>query len=184
MRSCLLSLLAIPALLAGCSPALDWREVHSTAGNYTIMMPARPVTATRSINLAGTPVDMHMTGSRVGDVTFAVGTATLPTVEAALAVLPAMREKLIQNMQGTITKEHVLAVPRGNQDGAFVVHEILAHGPATHMEHDQAHTLYLRLTAINQQVYQLLISGPADRIKEEDAAVYFSSFRLLCTGNC
>src|SRR5690606_24642356 len=111
-------------------------------------------------------------------VAFAVGTAELPNTAAAHQALAAMQEALVRNMHGVVTTDRTLAVPRGTQGGAMVVREIHANGPASAATTNQARTMRVRLTAVGQRVYQILISGPTQRIDDEVATVYFSSFRL------
>ena len=175
-RSLLYAALALT--LAACTPALDWREVRSEDGGYAILMPARPTTASRTIDLDGLAVAMTMTGAEVNGVAFAVGTAELPNAAAAHQALAAMQEALVRNMHGAVTADRTLAVPRGTQGGAMVVREIHANGPASPATHGQARTMRVRLTAVEQRVYQILISGPQNRIDDDMATLYFSSFRL------
>lgn len=175
-RSLLCAALAL--VLAACTPALDWREVRSEDGGYAILMPARPATASRTIDLDGLAVVMSMTGAEVDGVAFAVGTAELPNATAARQALTAMQQALVRNMHGVVTADRTLAVPRGTQGGSMVVREIHANGPASAATNGQSRVMRVRLTAVEHRVYQVLISGPAQRIDDDMATIYFSSFRL------
>lgn len=61
------------ALLAGCTPGHDWREVRNSDAAFVVLMPAKPSTLTRQIDLDGVKVSMTMTAAEIDTVTYAVG---------------------------------------------------------------------------------------------------------------
>ena len=69
---------ALALLLAGCSPALNWRTVPLTEAGLTITLPCKPDQATRTVELAGAPVALAMVGCDADGATFAVSHAALP----------------------------------------------------------------------------------------------------------
>jgi hypothetical protein len=80
------------ALTAGCSPALDWREVRPDDSGAMLLMPCKPASHARRLPLAGAPVAWTLYACSAGEVTWALGFADLgdPTrVGAALAELEA-----------------------------------------------------------------------------------------------
>ena len=72
---CLVPILLAGALLAGCNPTYNWREVASQDGRFTALFPAKPTTFTRPVDVDGMRVQMTMTAAEVDGATFAVGTA-------------------------------------------------------------------------------------------------------------
>lgn len=79
---------ALASCLAACTPGLDWRELQPTDAPMVFMMPAKPSTLTRTIDLNGLPVRMQMTGARARDMTFTAAWADLRR-DAAPAEAPA-----------------------------------------------------------------------------------------------
>ncbi|MBN3728099.1 hypothetical protein G3N92_28425, partial [Burkholderia sp. Ac-20379] len=78
-----LAVLGLAALLAAaCTPALDWRTLHSDAG-YTIDLPAKPTLDAREIAIGGAPMTMRMQAAHVSGAVFAVGTVMLPDARPA-----------------------------------------------------------------------------------------------------
>ena len=68
---------ALALLLAGCSPALNWRTVPLPEAGLTITLPCKPDQATRTVELAGAPVALAMVGCDADGATFAVSHAAL-----------------------------------------------------------------------------------------------------------
>jgi hypothetical protein len=57
---------------AGCTPALDWREVRPPDSSVVLLMPCKPVEQTRRVALAGAPVRMSMHVCNAGGLTWAL----------------------------------------------------------------------------------------------------------------
>ena len=70
------------AALAACSPRFDWREFRSPDG-YAVLLPGRPQTVVRDIELDGIKAPMSMTSTGIGPTMFAVGVARLPAAAVA-----------------------------------------------------------------------------------------------------
>jgi hypothetical protein len=91
-------------LLAGCSPAYDWRDSRAPGGEYWVQFPAKPAAMTRQIHLESLEVDMTMQGARVKENAFTVATVPLPAQDGATAepsperILAAMREQMLRNI--------------------------------------------------------------------------------------
>jgi hypothetical protein len=65
----------VAAAVAGCSPALDWRETRLKGPGLEATFPCRPVGQARQVELAGRLVAMQLDGCEAGGRTFAVGWA-------------------------------------------------------------------------------------------------------------
>ena len=99
----LLATLAFVALGSGCSPEFNWRETRSEDHRFSVLLPARPATMSREIDLEGQRVQMTMIGARVDRALFTVGAVQLELPEAELAesrdrALAAMRSAMLRNI--------------------------------------------------------------------------------------
>jgi len=78
--------LALACVLAGCSPALDWRELRPAGTRLQALMPCKPETAVRRVPLAGADVEMHLSGCDAGGATFVIGWAAVPAPRLGMAL--------------------------------------------------------------------------------------------------
>lgn len=159
----LLPLPLLAMLLVGCTPTWNWREVRGTPIAFTVLLPAKPSTHARKVNLDGTEVTMTMTAAEVEGTTFAVGTAELPAASQTEKALQAMKTALVRNINGTIKKESAYAA--GDAHGI----QLEAEGKGRH--------LALRLVARDRFVYQVLVAGRADAVNQESTDTFLSSFK-------
>ncbi|MCD6681611.1 MAG: hypothetical protein LT102_13340 [Burkholderiaceae bacterium] len=164
--------------LGACHPAYDWREIHEPEAGYRILLPAKPVSMTRPIDLDGVAVTMSMTGARVDEALFTVGSVVLPSSdeETRAHATQAMRTAMERNVQGHETKVAQIEVPvldtAGRPAGSVA---------ATHVEVDgsvagePAH-MSATFVARGDRAWQVvLISPSADR---EAAKLFHESFRI------
>jgi hypothetical protein len=161
----LLSLFSLLAALSACSPPYNWREVHGDKLRFSVLLPAKPVSFSRQINLDGMVLEMTMTAAEVDSVSYAVGVAELDDAGQAPQALAAMRTALLNNIAG-VTQNAALP---GRADGAVDV-------VATGVVHSRAQRLMARLLARDKRIYQVLILGPANAITAERADMFFTSF--------
>ena len=167
-RSLLLAAVGILTLTA-CSPKFDWREVRANDAHFVILMPAKPATLSRPIDLNGTPVTMTMTAAEVDGVSFALGTAELADAAKAQAALSAMKTAMVKNINGSIRQEKPLpAIP----DTAI---ELEASGTGTD---GQPRLLLARFVARDKRVYQAVVIGREKNVSREAADTFLTSFKL------
>jgi hypothetical protein len=69
--------LVLAGLVAACSPEFNWRETRSPEQGFSVLLPARPASMSREIDLDGLRVVMTMTGARVDRALFTVGAIRL-----------------------------------------------------------------------------------------------------------
>lgn len=154
-----LILLFLAALLAACSPPLDWREVRGDKAPFSVLMPAKPSRLTRPVNLDGLQVEMSMTAAEAEGMTFAVGAAPLPDSTQAPHALDAMQRAMLNNIGGTVrqaTPERIDATGTANGKPAF---------------------LYARFTAKGQWVYQAVVLARDKAAPPEALDTFFQSFQ-------
>ncbi len=90
-------------LLTACNPSLNWREVQQKDHSLVALMPCKPVASGRKVNLGGQDVEMNLNSCTAADATFVVGTATVQTADATMA-LDHWKQAVLAN----------IAAPRGN----------------------------------------------------------------------
>lgn len=103
--------LVLAGLVAACSPEFNWRETRSPEQGFSVLLPARPASMSREIDLDGLRVDMTMTGARVDRALFTVGAIRLearaadraadPVADLAAThakALSAMRVAMLRNL--------------------------------------------------------------------------------------
>ncbi|MGI4847132.1 MAG: hypothetical protein ACRYGK_03205 [Janthinobacterium lividum] len=165
-----LCLASAALVLMACSPTFNWREVHGTAVPYTVLLPAKPASFTRQVNLDGQPVMMEMTAAKVGEVSFAVGSASLPDAAAAAKALTAMQKAMVRNIQGAQLEQHPLASRAGNPAGR----EIEASGTSSS---GQPVRLLARFIVRGNRVWQVVVLGATGNWPGEAAGVFLDSFK-------
>lgn len=162
-------LIAAIVLLSACSPKYNWREAHGGTVQFTVLLPAKPATFSRQIDLNGLPVTMTMTAAEIDGVTFAVGAAELPDAERASKALDSMQTALVNNIGGKLKEAHIA----GKQANVDRLLDIAADGVAR----GQPLLLQARLIAKGNRIYQVLIVGNAKDISAENAETFFTSFK-------
>lgn len=157
-------LLASLAWLQACNPTYNWRETRGPDAPYVVLMPAKPSTHSRPIDLNGIKVTMTMTAAEVDGVTFAVGSAELPDAAQAGAALAAMKTAMVRNLGGTVKQERQLAAP-----AAPGTSEIEVAG--------QGRLMLARFAARERRVYQAVVVGKEKEVSREAADTFLASFK-------
>ncbi|URV24563.1 hypothetical protein [Burkholderia gladioli] len=189
-RRLALSIAAALALgiAAGCTPALDWRTLHSEAG-YSIDLPAKPTLDARPVEIGGASMDMRMQAAHVEGAVFAVGTVILPDARPATqrAVLDALRAGLSRNLRAQAVEREV-AVPLaagGSTPGIELRLSGEPAGASGHGASDHAgasgaaagKTVVARLVARGAHVYQAVAIADAP-LPPEALDQFLGSFKL------
>ena len=163
--------LAAALLLGACSPDYNWREVRGKDAPFLVLLPGKPATHVRDIDLDGLRVSMSMTAAEVDGVTFAVGSAQVPGPEAVAPALAAMRTALVRNIRGTVTQEKSLPAPAG----AIAPVDIAARGTD---RGGQPILLFARFAARDTRVYQAIVVGNEKAVVPETVDTFMTSFKL------
>lgn len=154
--------------LVACSPRLDWREVHGAGVPFSVLLPAKPASSSRQVNLEGLPVSMTMTAADVDGIVFAVGTAELPDHATAMRALSAMKTALVRNIGGGIRRE--TASPAGT-----TVDIEAAGGRGS--DNGQPRLLIARFIVVDKRVYQLVVVGKEQAVSREAVDTFLASFK-------
>ena len=174
--SCRLASIALALTLTACTPKYDWREVHGAGVPFAVVMPAKPATYARPVNLDGVQVTMTMMSAEVDDVTFAVGTAELPDAAHALAALNAMKTALVKNIGGTINSEKSSALAQSSGAAAGQI-DIEASGAPGGNTGGQPRRLVARFVAIDKRIYQAVVVGREKAVTRDAVDTFLTSFK-------
>ncbi|MBI0327198.1 hypothetical protein I6G79_09045 [Burkholderia plantarii] len=177
-RGCLVLVLVMAAAVAGCSPSLDWRTLHSSESGYTIDLPARPTVDARTVEIGGAPLTMRMQAAHVAGAVFAVGTVMLPDASEAgrRAVLDALRAALSRNLHAQpVAREVVVPLAAGGSTPG--VELTIRGGPAGASDAAAGKTVVARLVARGTHVYQAVAIADAP-LPAEALDQFFGSLKL------
>lgn len=158
-------------MVAGCNPALNWREVRSNDAGYTVLLPAKPTSFERSVDLDGLKVMMNMTAAEANGASFAVATAVVADEAQRASALMAMQTAMTRNIQGEITEQKTITLKNGTS-----VIEIRAAGKAARK--GEPLVLFARFLMHGTRVYQVIALGPKDKLDAETADTFLNSFSL------
>ncbi|NIE66798.1 hypothetical protein [Burkholderia sp. Ax-1719] len=171
--SALLAVFSI-ALIA-CSPTYDWRTISNNTNGYSVDLPAKPGSDARSVDVDGTPMQMHMQTAEVGGAVFVIGTLDLPDAQAATQqkALGFLRDGLARNV-GVPPDARTVAVPLV-AGGSVPGFDMQLSGKAG--AKDETRTIHARLVAKGAHAYQLAIVG-REQPAVEQVDQFFQSFKL------
>lgn len=105
-----LTLTVLLALLAACSPSLDWRQVRPEGWGLVAAWPCRPSTQVRQVTLAGSAVAMSLMVCSAGPHSFAIASADMADPARVGPALAALGEAARINVQGVVESERAAAV--------------------------------------------------------------------------
>jgi len=164
--------MAVSIVLLACSPKYNWREVHDKTNSFVVLLPDKPVTASRSVNLGVETVNMTMTAAEVDGVSFAVGYADLSDIKLAQGALNAMQTSLLNNIHGTIVPGKTTPA---NKDNASDI-EATGTRPG---DNGSEHLLLLgHFVAHEKRVYQVIVVGSEKNVLRDEAKTFLTSFKL------
>jgi len=85
--------------LLGCSPALNWRVVE--LGRLQTLLPCKPDTASRVVELSGQFVEMQMAGCEATGVLFAISRVQASDAAEAANLLHALRQASLNKVHAS-----------------------------------------------------------------------------------
>jgi hypothetical protein len=160
--------LVLAALLLGCSPALNWRDV--SVGALTTMLPCKPDMAQRDVQLDTLRAPLLMAGCETDGALFAVSTLPLSVAAQGTHYVELWKAQALQRMQARQGVDWAAPkVPSGLQ----IIQSTSATG-----QDPRGAPLQARLVWLQSQdaLYHLAIYGP----KLDDGALemFISQVRL------
>jgi len=117
------------AILAGCTPTFDWRQVRPEHSNAVALFPCRPATHARQVRLGGAEVQMFVVACKAGGATFSLGYADVGDAARVAPALQALRDAAVANLAGRARPDGKLPVPGAASDAAAARLRIDGHLP-------------------------------------------------------
>jgi hypothetical protein len=155
------------ALLAACSPTLNWREVRPEGTRLALLLPCKPDKAEKTVPLGGPATPLSMLGCDAGGATFAVAVADLGDAAKAASVLAQWQSLTLANMKAGPAQVSPLQMP-----GAAAT-LVKAEGRRADGTAVSGQAAYF---AQGSQAFQVVLY--ADRIAPEVAETFFSSLKF------
>jgi hypothetical protein len=163
--------LAGAAALAGCSPALDWREVRLEAAPLKITFPCKPEKGSRQVTMAGRTVALDALACEAGGSTFAVLSADVGGPASADSALQQWQAASLATMRGQAVRESRF-VPNGALDLPRSV-QVAASGQRSDGKAIQAQVAYF---ARGNHVFQAAVYS--ERLEAEATEPFFAGLRF------
>jgi hypothetical protein len=98
-------------VLAGCAPALDWRQFQPEGWPLVMALPCKPASQQRQVVLAGQAVSLRMVACSADDHTFALASADLGDPSRVGPALLALGQAAQANVRARVESEQPAAVP-------------------------------------------------------------------------
>ena len=157
--------------LAGCSPALNWRQVRPEGWGLVATLPCRPDQQERAVSLAGAPVVLGMWVCSADGHTFALASADMGDPGRVAPALQALTQAAQANIRGRIDAEQPAAVVGMTPHAASVLRRLSGQLPDGQPVHEQ-----VLVFANGLRVFQATVVGPI--VSEAQAGPFFESLGL------
>ena len=165
--------LAALLALAGCSPALNWREVRPEGTGLALLLPCKPDKAQKVVPLGGQPTQLSMLGCDADGATFAVAIADVGDPLQTASVLALWQDLTLANMKATSESRQPLPLKIPGASPATPVTRLQAQGQRADGTAVDGQAAYF---AQGSQLFQVVMYAP--RIAPEVAETFFSSLKF------
>lgn len=176
-------LLGTSLLLAGCSPAFDWRVVRHPDGLWQATFPEKPVVVSRTVQLIvdgrPKPIGLELRAGRVGQQTFTVGIAKSEDAQLSKeAVRAALEEAMIHNIQGQVIRREARAMATLREPVTANLVEARGSIRLSPQAPTEPARLIMTSVVLGQVVVEALVAGPEEGFSQEAAEQFLESFSL------
>lgn len=161
--------LSIPLLWA-CNPTFNWRDVRPDGMRLAFLMPCKPVTANKTVQMAGQTAELVLLSCDAGGVTFAVAAANVTDASKAQAAMNQWRVATLANMKAAST------APGASLKLAGALNNTQVAKAVGQRSSGQAVTSHAAYFAQGSQVYQAVLYGDAITLDVVDT--FFSSLKF------
>lgn len=159
--------------LAACNPTFNWREVHTQDRTLTALLPCKPDSATRRVDMGAVTLDMHMMGCETGQATFAIAHVTAPAPgEAAQTLLNQWQQANLAALRAASPQHQPVRVA-GAGGGVSAPQKVRAMGLTAQGQAVESQAVYFAQGA--ELFYAVIL---AERIVPELAETFFTGLRL------
>lgn len=142
--------------LAGCAPALDWRQFQPEGWPLQLALPCKPADQQRQIPLAGARVALRMLSCSADDHVFAVASTDVGDPARVEPALQALAAAARANVQATVLGEQAANVPGMTPQAAARRWRLRGQLPDARVVTEQ-----LQVFAHGTRVFQASVIGPA-----------------------
>lgn len=163
------------AVLAGCAPELDWRELRLDEAGVSQLFPCKPSRQQRQAVVGGQPRVLVLHVCDAGGATWALSHLRVAEPAEVPAVLDALAAAAHANLGAARTEPQAQPVPGAGGQAAAGRYRISGRRPDG-AEVQSAVLLYARGT----MVVQLTVLGP--RLPDEALDAFFAGARALAGG--
>jgi hypothetical protein len=174
-----LLLTAFVLCLTACTPTFNWREVRPEGLGFAVLLPDRPASLSREIDLDGVPLTMTMTGARIDHSLFTVGMVELPptALEHAERAVAAMRAGMLRNIAAQRSEERAISLSVTDPSGRVSERQAGVWLEASGTVNRQAVRMTALFVARGPRLWQVVAIEPEGRA--DQAATMIDSFRIL-----
>ena len=150
------------AVLAACTPTLNWREVP--IGPVHAMLPCKPDHGTRTVRLKDQDWQMYMTGCEAGGALYAISYLQLVDPATSSALTQAWRQSALSRMQATPPPDAAGALTKNANAGVVQARGRKADGSAVQAQ--------LRWFLVGTQLFHAAVYAP--RLSNEMTEPFFA----------
>lgn len=165
--------LAALLALAGCSPALNWREVRPEGTRLNLLLPCKPDKAQKVVPLGAKPTSLAMLGCDADGATFAVATADVGDAAQAASVLALWQDLALANMKAAPASRQMLPLKVPGASPGTPGTRLQAQGQRADGTAVSTQAAYF---AQGSQLFQVVMYAP--QIAPEVAETFFSSLKF------
>ncbi len=158
--------------LAGCTPALNWRELRPEGSQARLMLPCKPASHARQVAIAGETLEMSMFACSAGETVYALSFADVKDparVGAALDELARAAQSNLQSPSGAASAP--ANVPGMTPHGQSVQWRLSGRLPDGRVVQEQ-----VVLFSHGTRVYQATMLGAA--LDAEARDMFFGALRV------
>jgi len=163
--------LAVVALLLGCTPALDWRELRPADSGLTVLFPCKPTSQARQVSLGPDVVRLELHACTAAGITWAVAFADMQHPARVGPALAELRMAAASNLSAAPAQSLPLKI-----EGATPNPESQRVQFQGRMPDGRAVTEQVAVFAKGTRVFQAVALG--EKIDTEAADSFFGSLRL------
>ncbi len=166
-----LAAVAAAALVGGCAPALDWRDVRPQGVALQLQLPCKPSGQSRDLTLAGTRVNLALHACAAGASTWGLAAADMRDPALVGPALQELAAAAAGNLGTQPADLQALTVAGATPNAASGLQRLTGRLPD-----GKPAQMQLAVFAHGTWVYQASVLG--EKIDEAGAQAFFSSLRF------
>lgn len=160
------------AKLAGCSPALDWREVRLPESQLLPLFPCKPHAQERRVPLAGKQARLTLHVCSVGGQTWSLAVADLADPALIALAMAGLLASATDNIGGAPSRPAPFLVPGATPNSGSLRSRLQGKLPDGRLVHMQ-----VAVFTHGTRVFQATVLG--EEVATEAAEVFFDGLRVV-----